>query len=168
MKRNNGIQRIMVGIACILVLMAVIWICVTAVIESGGPESPQPESTVQQLERNKGIRFERDDELRGRMVRVMTRRAAEAPNPVEPQDVYLQKLYDGTILCFAEAAREVWPELNTGLLSDTMLIEDDNEKAAFMELAQRLIGSVRIDKPEDITYWVNKDTLAELLRQDGR
>jgi hypothetical protein len=30
------------------------------------------------------------------------------------------------------------------------------------------IGSVRIDKPEDITYWVNKDTLAELLRQDGR
>ena len=35
-----------------------------------------------------------------------------------------------------------------------------------MELARRLIGSVRIDKPEDITYWVNKDTLAELLQQD--
>jgi hypothetical protein len=49
-----------------------------------------------------------------------------------------------------------------------MLNEADIEKAEFMELARRLIGSVRIDKPEDITYWVNKDTLAELLRQDGR
>ena len=98
----------------------------------------------------------------------MTRRAAEIPNPVEPQDVYLQKLYDGTLLCFAEAAREVWPELDSGFLSDTMLFEDDKEKAEFMELARRLIGSVRIDKPEDITYGVNKDTLAELLRQDGR
>ena len=49
-----------------------------------------------------------------------------------------------------------------------MLFEDDHEKAEFIELARRLIGSVRIDKPEDITYWVNKDTLAELLRQDGR
>ena len=48
-----------------------------------------------------------------------------------------------------------------------MLFEDDNEKAEFMELARRLVGSVRIDKPEDITYWVNKDTLAELLRQEG-
>ena len=37
-----------------------------------------------------------------------------------------------------------------------------------MQLARRLIGSVWIDKPEDITYWVNKDTLAELLLQDGR
>ena len=36
-----------------------------------------------------------------------------------------------------------------------------------MELARRLIGSVRIDKPEDITSWVNKETLAELLQQDG-
>ena len=81
--------------------------------------------------------------------------------------MYLQKLYDGTLLCFAEAAREVWPELDSGFLSDTRLFEDDNEKAEFMELARRLIGSVRIDKPDDITYWVNKDTLAELLRQDG-
>ena len=37
-----------------------------------------------------------------------------------------------------------------------------------MDLAGRLIGSVRIDKPEDITCWVNKDTPAELRRQDGR
>lgn len=168
MKRNNGIRRIVVGIACILVLMAVIWICVTAGGGSGRQESPQPDSAVHHQERNDGISFEKDDELRGRMVRVMTRRAAEAPNPVEPQDAYLQKLYDGTILCFAEAAREVWPELDSGFLSDTMLFEDDKEKAEFMELARRLIGSVRIDKPEDITYWVNKDTLAELLRQDGR
>ena len=126
MKRNNGIRRIMVGIACILVLTAVIWICVTVGGGSGRQESPQPDSTVQQPERNNGIRFEEDDELRGRMVRVTTRRAAEAPNPVEPQDVYLQKLYDGTILCFVEAAREVWPELDTGFLSDSMLFVDDN------------------------------------------
>ena len=168
MKRTNVIWRIMVGIACILVLTAVIWICVTSGGGSGRQESPQPDSAVHHQERNDGIRFERDDELRGRMVRVMTRRAAETPNPVEPQDVYLQKLYDGTILCFAEAAREAWPELDTGFLSDTMLFEDGDEKAAFMELARRLIGSVRIDKPEDITYWVNKDTLAELLRQNER
>ncbi len=154
--------------SAILVLTAVIWICVAVGTDPGRPESPQSDSAVYQQERNEGIRFEKDDELRGRMVRVMTRRAAETPNPVEPQDVYLQKLYDGTLLCFAEAAREVWPELDSGFLSDTMLFEDDNEKAEFMGLAQRLIGSVRIDKPEDITYWVNKDTLAELLWQDGR
>ena len=69
MKRNNGIRRIMVGIACILVLTAVIWICVTAGGGSGRQESPQPDSAVHHQERNDGIRFERDDELRGRMVR---------------------------------------------------------------------------------------------------
>ena len=36
-----------------------------------------------------------------------------------------------------------------------------------MELARRLIGSVRIDKPEDITYWVNRETLSELLAGAG-
>ena len=168
MKKISGIRRIMVGIACVLVLAAVIWICVTVGGASGRPESPQPDSTVQQPERSNGIRFEKDDELRGRMVRVMTRRAAEAPNPAEPRDVHLQKLYDGTLLCFAEAAKAVWPELDTGLLSGCLLFEDRAEQTMFMEMAGRLIGSVRIDKPEDITYWVNKDTLAELLWQEGR
>ena len=63
MKRNNGIRRIMVGIACILVLTAVIWICVTVGGGSGRQESPQPDSTVHHQERNDGIRFEEDDEL---------------------------------------------------------------------------------------------------------
>ena len=165
MKRTNGFRWILTGIAGVLVLAAVIWLCVTA---GGGPGRPEPEAAVEQQEGKGGIRFENDDELRGRMVRVMTRRAAEAPSPAAPQDVELQKLYDGTLLCFAEAAREVWPELDPGLLSGKLLFADDDEKAAFMALAGRLIGSVRIDKPEDITYWVNKDTLAELRRQDGQ
>ena len=36
-----------------------------------------------------------------------------------------------------------------------------------MKKARKLIGDRRIDKPEDITYWINKETLAGLLEQDG-
>ena len=167
MRKMSG-NRFLIGITVILLLTAAIWICVTVGIFSGRPISPQSESSVHRQEDAEGICFENDDELRGRMTRVIMRRGAEAPNPEDPQDAYLQKLYDGTLLCFAEAARAVWPELDTGMLSERLLFEDDAEKNAFIKLVERLISGVRIDKPEDITYWINKETLAELLRQKGQ
>lgn len=114
-----------------------------------------------------GICFEHDDELRGRMVRVITRRAAAIPLLADPKNVYLQKLSDGALLCFAEAAKLVWPELDTGSLPRSLLFESEEERASFTELARKLIGNVRITKPEDITYWVNRETLSELLPKEG-
>ena len=37
-----------------------------------------------------------------------------------------------------------------------------------MELARRLIGSVRIDKPEDISHWLNKETLRTLYEKSKK
>ena len=148
-----------------MLLGAAILICVAAGFFPGRQKPPETDADLQ-LRIADGIRFEPSDELRGRMLRVMARRAAETSIPEDGEAIYLQKLYDGTLLCFAEAAKQVWPELDTGSLSGCLLFEDEAERAKFMEQAARLIGEPCIDKPEDITYWINKETLAWLLEQD--
>ena len=140
---------------CAVAALALLLICVAAGLLPGRQKLPV-----------NGIRFEQNDELRGRMLRVMARRAAETSFPESGEAFRLQKLYDGALLCFAEAAKRVWPELDTSSLLGCLLFSDEAEKAEYMNLAARLIGTRCIDKPEDITYWINKETLAELLQQD--
>ena len=152
-------------IGAFVLLLAVLLICAAAGIFPGRQKTPQP-AADQPLQTADGIIFEQCDELRGRMLRVMARRKEETCVPEDQEALCLQKLYDGALLCFAEAARRVWPEGDTGSLSGCLLFNDEVEKAEFMEKAIRLIGDRRIDKPEDITYWINKETLTGLLEQD--
>ena len=107
-----------------------------------------------------GIRFMKDDELKARMIRVMARREAEPPAVKDGRELHLQKLYDGALVCFAEAARSVWPDLDVTPLERCHAFETERERTEYRELAARLIGNTVIDKPEDITYWLNKETLS--------
>ena len=141
--------------------LALLLICVAAGLLPGRQKLPETDAGA-----TNGIRFEQNDELRGRMLRIMARRAAEPPLSEDGEALRLQKLYDGALLCFAEAAKRVWPELDTSSLLGCLIFSDEAEKAEYMNLATRLIGNKCIDKPEDITYWINKETLAELLEQD--
>lgn len=152
-------------IGVFVLLLAVLLICAAAGIFPRRQKTPQP-AADQQLQTADGIRFEQSDELRGRMLRVMARRKEETSVPEGQEAIFLQKLYDSALLCFAEAARRVWPELDAGSLSGCLFFQDEAEQAEFMKKAGRLIGDRRIDKPEDITYWINKETLAGLLEQD--
>ena len=153
-------------IICAFVLLAaVLLICAAAGIFPGRQNTPQPAADLHPGTAD-GIRFEQSDELRGRMLRVMARRKEETSVPEDQEAVFLQKLYDGALLCFAEAAGRVWPEVDEGSLSGCLFYKVEAEKAEFMERAEKLIGDRRIDKPEDITYWINKETLAGLLEQD--
>lgn len=146
-------------------LLAALLICAAAGIFPGRQKTPQPAADLQ-LQTADGISFEQSDELRGRMLRVMARRKEETYIPEDQEAICLQKLYDGALLCFAEAAGRVWPELDAGSLSGCLFYKDEAEKAEFMEQARKLIGDRYIDKPEDITYWINKETLAGMLEQD--
>ena len=146
-----------------VVLAAAVLICAAAGIFLGRQKTPQPVADLRPGTSN-GISFEQSDELRGRMLRVMARRKEETCVPEDQEALCLQKLYDGALLCFAEAARRVWPELDAGSLSGCLFFQDESEQAEFIEQAIRLIGDRRVDKPEDITYWINKETLAGLLQ----
>ena len=148
-----------------VLLAAVLLICAAVGIFPGRQKTPQPPADLP-LKKADAIIFEQSDELRGRMLRVMARRKEETCVPEDQEALCLQKLYDGALLCFAEAARRVWPELDAGSLSGCLFYKDEAEQAEYMEKAIRLIGDRRIDKPEDITYWINKETLAGLLEQD--
>ena len=150
-------------IGVFVLLAAVLLICAAAGIFLGKQRAPQPAADLQ-LQTADGISFEQSDELRGRMLRVMARRKEETCVPEDQEALCLQKLYDGALLCFAEAARRVWPELDAGSLSGCLFFQDESEQAEFIEQAIRLIGDRRVDKPEDITYWINKETLAGLLQ----
>lgn len=143
-------------------LAAVLLICNVAGIFPGRQKHSEPPADLP-LQTADGISFEQSDELRGRMLRVMARRKDETRVPEGQEAICLQKLYDGALLCFAEAARRVWPEVDAGSLSGCLFFQDEAEQAEFMEKAGRLIGDRRMDKPEDITYWINKETLAGLL-----
>lgn len=156
----------LITVTAALVLAAALLICFTAGIFPGRP--PRETAKDPQQRTSNGIRFEQSDELRGRMIRVMARREAETTLPEGEEALRIQKLFDGALLCFAEAASQLWPELDSASLTACLLFNDEAEKGQFMELAARLIGVRTIDKPEDITYWINKETLAELMQQEEK
>ena len=161
MKKLSRRQVRMIGIAAAVLLAAAILLCAAAGVLPGTRKPPETAADPRRGTAE-GIRFEHSDELRRRMLRVMARRAAETSVPADSEALRLQKLYDGALLCFAEAAGRVWPEVDTGSLSGCLLFADEAEKAEYMDRAGRLIGDRHIDKPEDITYWINRETLAGL------
>ena len=89
-------------IGVFVLLAAALLICATAGIFPGRQKTPQLAADLQ-LQTADGISFEQSDELRGRMLRVMARRKEETCVPEGQEAVFLQKLYDGVLLCFRRA-----------------------------------------------------------------
>ena len=109
-----------------------------------------------------GITIKKDNEIRDRLTKIMESRAAESISSLSEDELYLQKLYDGAVLYFAETAKEVWPRMNIMPIENAVIYETYDEREQFTLKAKKLIGNKVIDKPEDLTYWLNKETLLEL------
>jgi len=104
-----------------------------------------------------GITLKKKTELRDRLARILERRE-EGPPPADDETV---KLYDGALFVFAEAAKAVWPRMDIRPIERAAMFETWDEREKYTALAARRIGNAVIDKPEDLTYWLNIDTLKE-------
>ena len=101
-----------------------------------------------------GITLKKDKELRDRLSRLMEQREAEKPELSDDEALRRQKLYDGTLLYFAEKAKELWPRLDIGPAERSVLFETYDEREEYVNLAGKRLGNARIEKPEDFTYWL--------------
>lgn len=111
-----------------------------------------------------GITIKKKTELRDRLSRILERREAE-PMAATEETV---RLYDGALFLFAEAAKAMWPRMDIRPIERAAVFETWDERERYTGLAAELIGNAVIDKPEDLTYWLNAETLAELReRHDG-
>ena len=111
-----------------------------------------------------GITIKKDKELRDRLISVLNDREACGSAAGDEHDIELQKLYDGALMYFAETAKALWPRMDIGPIELSAVFETYDEREKYTGAARKLIGNAVIDKPEDITYWLNKETLKELPR----
>ena len=102
-----------------------------------------------------GITIKKDKEIRDRLVRLMERREAEKPQYADEKALRLQKTYDGTLLYIAEKAKELWPRMDIQPMERSILFETYDEREEYTGLARKRLGNTRIDKPEDLTYWLS-------------
>lgn len=109
-----------------------------------------------------GIKIKKNTELRDRLIKLMERREAEKPETGDEAALFSQKLYDGALMYFAETAKALWPRMDIRPIERSALFETYDERESFTLLAKKLIGNANIDKVEDITHYINKQTLAEL------
>ena len=100
------------------------------------------------------------------MIRVLERREAEPPQLDPSLDEETAKLYDGALFVFAEAAKALWPRMDIQSIERAAVFETWDEREKYTALAARIIGNAVISYPEDITYWLNPETLKE-LREHG-
>lgn len=97
------------------------------------------------------LTIEKDDELLAR-IQKRIRRRNEATADNSPG----QRLEDAALACVIEAAKHTWP--TEELVMPASLTHGEEETKA----VQKILSGRHIDKPEDITYYVNAETLAEL------
>lgn len=102
-----------------------------------------------------GISIKKDKELRDRLSRIMERRETEMPEPGDEESIRTQKIFDGMLLVFAEKAKELWPRLDVQPAERSVLFETYDEREEYMRLARKRLGNARIEKPEDLTYWLS-------------
>ena len=114
----------------------------------------------------RGVTIRKKTELRDRLAKLLVRREEEGEAAV-PEDPFLLRLYDGALLLFAETAKALWPRMDIQPIERAAVYETWDEREKFVSLAKRLIGNAVVDKPEDLTYWLNPETLADLYRQSG-
>ena len=108
-----------------------------------------------------GITIKKKTELRDRIAKVLERREAEPPALSEET----AKLYDGALFLFAEAAKAVWPRMDIRPIERAAVFGTWDEREKYTKLAARLIGNAVIDKPEDLTYFLDPERLAELRKE---
>ena len=105
-----------------------------------------------------GLTIKKKTELRDRLSRILERREAEPPAAAEET----AKLYDGALFLFAETAKALWPRMDIRPIERAAVFETWEERERYTKLAAKLMGNAVIDKPEDLTYWLNPETLAAL------
>lgn len=110
-----------------------------------------------------GITIKKKTELRDRLARILERRESEPPAEADE----IAKLFDGALFVFAEAAKAVWPRMDIQPIERAAIFETWDEREKYTALAAALIGNAVIDKPEDLTYWLNRETLSELLSRSS-
>lgn len=111
-----------------------------------------------------GITIKKKTELRDRISRILERREAEPPAAADET----AKLYDGALFLFAETAKALWPRMDIRPIERAAVFETWDERERYTKLAMELIGNAVIDKPEDLTYWLNPETLDGLReRREG-
>lgn len=108
-----------------------------------------------------GIKLKKDRELRDRISKLIDERAALTPTQTE-KDMHRQKLYDGALLYFAEKAKELFPRMNILSIEQALVFDTYDERESYVQLVKKLIGNRTVDKPEDLTYYINIETLEEL------
>ena len=108
-----------------------------------------------------GITIKKKTELRDRLSRILERRENE---PFSLDDE-LTKLYDGALFVFAEAAKAIWPRMDIRPIERAAVFETWDEREKYTGLAAALIGNAVIDKPEDLTYWLNPETLDMMQKE---
>ena len=109
-----------------------------------------------------GITIKKDKEIRDRLAKIISERETLATDGFSREELELQKLYDGALLYFAEEAKKLWPRMDIMPAERSVLYETYDEREQSVNQARKLIGNRTIDKPEDLTYWLNKETLSEL------
>ena len=105
-----------------------------------------------------GITIRKKTELRDRLARILERREAEPPAEADET----AKLYDGALFLFAEAAKAIWPRMDIRPIERAAVFETWDQRERYTKLAAELIGNAVIDKPEDLSYWLNPETLRTL------
>ena len=113
----------------------------------------------------RGITLRKKTELRDRLSKILLRREEGGPGSVS-EDPFAVKLTDGALFLFAEEAKKLWPRMDVQPMERASVFETWAERETFVKLAKRLIGNAVIAKPEDMTYWLNPETLTELYRAD--
>ena len=97
------------------------------------------------------LTIEKDDELLAR-IQKRIRRRNEATADNSPG----QRLEDAALAYVIEAAKNTWPSEEL-TMPQTLTYGEEETKAV-----HKILSGRHIDKPEDITYYVNAETLAEL------
>lgn len=111
-----------------------------------------------------GITIKKKTELRDRISRILERREAEPPAGIDET----ARLFDGALFLFAEAAKALWPRMDIRPIERAAVFETWDERERYTKLAAELVGNAVIDKPEDLSYWLNPATLDELRNRNSK
>jgi len=103
-----------------------------------------------------GVRIKKKTELRDRLSRILARREEEGTVAADEA----QKLYDGALFLFAEAAKALWPRLDVQPIERAACFATWDERERYTELARRRLRGVVIGKVEDFTEYLNRETLS--------
>ncbi len=143
--------------------MLIAWFFRDAVCEFISEEDGEKESIELGTPENAliGITMKKDKELRDRLSSILEERESAG---VATEDLALQKLYDGALMYFAETAKKLWPRMDIRPIERSAVFETYDEREQYTNLAKKLIGNTTIDQPEDLTHWLNRETLQELMK----